>query len=368
MRHRLAGSRMVDNMVRFSITAILLALFIIVISCDTLPSDPSQDPSRDPAGKIRAVNLADWSPGGYETAVSMETIDRIAATGANTVSLVITAYQNGPESGQVRSDRRLTPTMRAVTRAIERIHGNGMSAAFKPHIDLYDGSWRGLIKPGDPTAWFRSYEEFLLEWARLAETLDVRYFMVGTELAGTIEHDEMWRSLIEKVRNAFSGELMYAASWDEASRVPFWDALDYAGVDFYLPVTSRNDPARSEILSSWQQWLEQLGLLQNRTGIPLLLTEIGYRSVDGAGIHPYSFLDDAPLDTGEQADLYWAALEATGPSEALEGIFWWNWLASGEGGNRNRDYTPVGKEAEQVLIRAWGGISKRVARQGFPVE
>jgi hypothetical protein len=157
--------------------------------------------------------------------------------------------------------------------------------------------------------------------------------------------------LIERVRRVYGGEVVYAASWDGARRVGFWDAVDMVGVDFYGSVTRRRDPGRLEILSGWQPWLERLRLLHELTDRPLLLTEIGYRSVDGAGINPYLYGDDRTIDTGEQADLYWAALEALGSVDFVAGVYWWNWLA--DGGAGRDDYTPGGKPAEEVLHDAW---------------
>ena len=134
------------------------------------------------------------------------------------------------------------------------------------------------------------------------------------------------------LRAAFSGELSYAASWDEAHLVPFWPELDLVGIDFYYPVARRPDAGRVEILAGWQPWLARLERLHRQTGRPIVIAEIGYRSVDGAALHPYAFGNDATIDLREQADLYWAAIEATGGESWIAGIYFWNWLASGGGG------------------------------------
>lgn len=177
--------------------------------------------------------------------------------------------------------------------------------------------------------------------------------MVGTELASTLEHVAEWRDVIRRVWAVYSGELVYAASWDEADRVSFWDALDVVGVNFYYPVTTRRDPSRFEILAGWQPWLERLERLHRRTGRRILLTEIGYRSLDGAGMDPTSSGPEGVLDLAEQADLYWAALQATGDRSWLAGLYWWNWPADGSGGPGSRDYTPNGKPAALELGAAW---------------
>src|SRR5262249_28853224 len=136
-------------------------------------------------------------------------------------------------------------------------------------------------------------------------------FVVGTELAGTLGDRAQWIETVRQVRVAYSGQLVYAASWDEAQRVPFWEELDLVGVDAYFPVAVRRNPSRLDILAGWQPWLVRLDQLHRQTGRRVLLTEIGYRSIDGAGRHPYDLGDRGTPDLDEQADLYWGALEAT---------------------------------------------------------
>src|SRR5216684_2586323 len=84
------------------------------------------------------------------------------------------------------------------------------------------------------------------------------------------------------------------------------------------------------------------------TGKPILLTEVGYRSVDGAGMDPSRSGGGGAPDPGEQADLYWAALEATAAEHEIAGLCWWNCLAHGGTGSSDTDYTPEGKPAAQV--------------------
>jgi Glycoside Hydrolase Family 113 len=332
-----------------SLLAVALVALPCVTGCERLPGDAAPVDR----GAVRGIVFTDWSEDGYGAPRALAELDRIAGDGANAVAFVITAYQGRADDGGVQSRPGVTPSPAAVVAAAAHARALGLAVALKPHVDLDDGSWRGRIDPPDPAAWFTAYRAFLLPWADVAESTGAAVFEVGTELAGTVDHQALWRDLIAAVRDRFSGELIYAASWDEAGRVPFWDALDAVGVDFYYPVARRTDAGRLEILAGWQPWLERLRLLSRQTGRPVLLTEIGYRSVDGAGLHPADYATQAPLDLGEQADLYWGALEATGGEERIAGLYWWNWLSDGDGGPGDRDYTPEGKPAEDLLIRTW---------------
>jgi hypothetical protein len=130
--------------------------------------------------------------------------------------------------------------------------------------------------------------------------------------------------------------------------------MDYIGIDGYFPVSKRHDSGRFEILAGWQQWLPAIERLHKNSGKPVLFTEIGYRSIDGAGMAPFDYRTWDSLDLQEQADLYWAALHVTAQNSWINGIFWWNWRADGAGGPSNTDYTPFDKPAENELRKAWG--------------
>ncbi len=329
--------------------ALLFAVVLFSGCAEDLPTAPVEP---TPAF-LRGVNLVDWTATGYSRPSATQEVVTLAALGTSAMAVLVTAYQPHALSPELRGSDPRTPTPSAVRRVISDAHGSGMTAAIKLHVDLDDGGWRGDIAPPDPARWFASYRTFLLTWANFAEANGVELFMVGTELASITHEETRWRGLIEDVRSIYSGQLVYAAFWDEAFRLRFWDVLDFVGVDFYQPVADRNSPSRQEIEGNWQPWIDRLQLLSSQTVRPVLLTELGYRSVDGAGIHPYRFGTIEPIDLQEQADLYEAALQVLPQHPWIRGVFWWNWLASGEGGPANTDFTPKDKPAMIEIERAW---------------
>jgi hypothetical protein len=70
-------------------------------------------------------------------------------------------------------------------------------------------------------------------------------------------------------------------------------------------------------------------------------------------MNPSDFASAASIDLAEQADLYWAALEATSGVPWIRGVVWWCWPAREVGGAQDGDFTPRGKPAADVLRRAW---------------
>ncbi|MEL6538000.1 MAG: hypothetical protein AAFQ98_21460 [Bacteroidota bacterium] len=101
-----------------------------------------------------------------------------------------------------------------------------------------------------------------------------------------------WRELIRQVRTVYSGQLTYAANFDNYHRVGFWDALDVVGVNAYFPLTENTEePQVTQIAQAWEnhsaqfyQSLERMDLPQH----PVLFTELGYTRQAGTLVAPWS--------------------------------------------------------------------------------
>ena len=103
----------------------------------------------------------------------------------------------------------------------------------KPQIWVSHGEFTGYIEMNNETDWSaleKSYSNFILDFAKHAETLKIEIFCIGTELEKFIENrPEYWKNLIKKIKNVYKGKLTYAANWDEFKRTPFWNEIDYKG-------------------------------------------------------------------------------------------------------------------------------------------
>ncbi len=123
--------------------------------------------------------------------------------------------------------------------------------------------------------------------------------------------------------------------------------------DVNYPLTNKTNPTVGELKAAWvdKGYIAMLENLSSQHNKPIVFTEIGYESRDGANMHPASSTS-APLDLQEQADCYQAALEVLWGKPWLHGIFWWQWWAGAnvwQGGVNDGSFTPYGKPAEQVL-------------------
>ncbi len=331
-----------------------------------VPSNPNAFPSVQPPQK--GISYTAWWSGKYSNPFADNSLANLAATGATWISLLATGYQETVASTDISYTTAATPTDDELIHVIAEAHHLGLKVMLKPHVDLLTDNplqWRGLIGKDFTTeaewaAWFASYQDFIFHYAELAETHGAEQFCVGTELLGTSHREDDWREVIAGVRTRYSSPITYAANHSgEELNITWWDAVDYMGVDAYYPLTDLNAPTLDELKAAWRQGLLTLSNLAYIWEKPILLTEIGYRSVDGANRTPSNWWERGTIDLQEQVDAYTAAFESVYNRPWFAGMFWWEWGTDPfEGGDCNQEYTPHDKPAEDVL-RAWYGAPLR---------
>jgi hypothetical protein len=288
----------------------------------------------------------------------------MVSTGANWAALLTTWYQSTYTATTIARIADKTPTDDSLRAAIQDFHDKGLKVMLKPHVDPSDGKWRGEINPSNLEAWFTSYTQFMLHYALMAQELQVEGFCMGTELkavSGAANRDR-WIAVINAIRSVYSGILTYAANatypGDEFTSVSFWDQLDLLGLDGYFTLTDKTDVTQADLAAAWRRnrYGEDLvATVQNFQGSwqkPLIFTELGYRSVDGANRAPWDFNLAGAYDPGEQKDCYAAAFQVWNDyNDWMKGFFWWAWAVPAPG-LTDKDYTPRGKLAEEIL-RTW---------------
>jgi hypothetical protein len=307
-------------------------------------------------GFQKGITYVSWLAGQFNSDDADQALEELAATGANWIALVVTRYQDNANSKEIKIDSLKTPTDDDIRHVINKARQLGLSVMLKPHIDLSDGDWRGNIGSSFDgvawSSWFTAYRDFIVHYADIAaQNQDtVKILCVGTELKATSSQEADWRQVLQDVRKVYSGKLVYASNWDEPSR-GWWKELDYIGVDAYFKLeTTSTSPTVEELKTAWQPSIIKLEDLHTQIGIPIILTELGYRSITDAHAEPYNYEKEAPVDLNEQANLYQAAFEVLLDKDWLVGIYWWNWLTDpNQGGTQDTDYTPHGKPAEDVV-------------------
>ena len=212
----------------------------------------------------------------------------LRTTGADWVSIVVTHYQwhinsteifplyDGSAVNDVTSGgyyEFITVAEADLRAAIRQARALGFQVLLKPHVDLLRNEhpvgdyWRGDIGgcPDDATpftseqwgAWFRSYAEFFLPYAKLAEEEGVGMLSMNCELYCANRQSAHWRALVAATRHVYSGKLTEAAMPPAAGTatgggkncagrtvggvppppyvesIDWYDAVDVVGLDAY---------------------------------------------------------------------------------------------------------------------------------------
>jgi hypothetical protein len=333
----------------------LCAVLIAQAAC----SRPS--PSADERGFQKGVAYTGYAATAYDGDGPLLALDRLEQTHASWTSILVTGYQDTIHATRIDFSGPGTPPDAAVERIIRHAHELGLKVMMKPHVDLANDSqhYRGEIGPdftaADWAAWFASYRPFILHYAGMAARTGCELYCVGCELGTTAVQAEAWREIIAAVRGLYAGPLTYADNQIEtnADAVTWWDAVDYIGQDAYPTLTSVVEPTVEELLSGWTPFRDKLRRLSQKWGKPLLLTEIGCRSVRGGAQNPWDWQRAGAVDLAVQANFYEAACRAASGQSWLRGIYWWQWSPDPEdGGPEDTGYSPHGKPAEEIL-RTW---------------
>jgi len=250
-------------------------------------------------------------------------------------------------------------TKKGVMQYIEKLHQNNISVMLKPQIWIWRGEYTGHLEMKSEEDWKileDSYRIFILDFASVAQEATAELFCIGTELAQFISHrPNYWEGLISEIRTIYKGKLTYAANWDEYQRVPFWEKLDYIGVDAYFPISKNEVPSVKEARNGWKIWKQEMNKVSIAKNKEILFTEFGYRSVNFAGKEPWkSNRSMTDLNLEAQNNLTVALFEEFWKEDWFAGGFLWKWHLnySEVGGVENTMFTPQNKPVENS-VRAY---------------
>lgn len=245
-----------------------------------------------------------------------------------------------------------------VKQYVESLKAHQIKIMIKPQVWVSKGVFTGGIKMASEADWLeleKSYSNFILTYAKLAEELETEIFCIGTELEGFIDHrPDYWKQLIVEIRKIYSGKLTYAANWNEYDRTPFWNQLDYIGIDAYFPVSNEKTPTLEMCKEGWLKHKPSIENFYKTYKKPILFTEFGYRSVDFAGKAPWnSDRNMTTVNLEAQSNTMQALFDEFWNEDWFAGGFVWKWFHNYEqsGGPSDSRFTPQNKPAE-ALIKA----------------
>ena len=247
-------------------------------------------------------------------------------------------------------------TKEGVKQYVEKLHQNNILVMVKPQIWIWHGEYTGDLQMTSEEDWHvleNSYRKFILDFAKVAEENKVDIYCIGTELEQFIVHRPgYWKDLISEIKTIYKGKLTYAANWDEYKRVPFWEQLDYIGIDAYFPVSESKTPTIEEAKLGWKPWKEEMISVSTKANKKIIFTEYGYRSVNYSGKEPWkSDRNMGEVNLKAQEILTKALFEEIWNEEWFAGGFLWKWHINHEGigGKENTMFTPQNKPVESVV-------------------
>lgn len=287
----------------------------------------------------------------------------VLPTGANWVRLHLACDQDDVHSTVVYCKQPETMTDEEYLHFVKTAHELGLRVMSEHRLETvyWQGYWAGDIgkfyTEEEWAAWFESYGKMILRYARLAEKAGTDYFIMVSELDGTAMREKEWRALIAQVRQLYHGKVSMAFS-EEAplQQAQFWDALDSINIHpYYLDLPGVKDPSVEQLKKAFAPEAERLHALSEKWGKPILISEIGYWSVDTM-TQDYNHLDSSNIiDLQEQTDLFQAMFETFYGKDWVEGIFCYAYEGASnfaEPWNIHNDY--LGKPAENVIRSFYG--------------
>ena len=281
----------------------------------------------------------------------------IKATGADHVSIIIPYYQHSIRSIKIGPHPRFSPKDAVIKQTIKQAQKLGLKIFLFPILRLQYAvtpqEWRGSIRPRDLTAWWQSYSQFILKFAKLAKQYNAKALCIGSELGTMDLEPKPWEPLIKKIRQIFKGQLVYSANWDHYDQVRIWHLVDLAGLSAYFQLTDGKEPVSLPRLThAWREQRVQISRWRVQINKPLIFTEIGYHSQQGTSAWPWDESAAKPISQKEQKNCYQAFTRVFNNTPYLAGVYFWNWF--GWGGQQSREYCPRGKSAAQIICSWYG--------------
>ena len=244
-----------------------------------------------------------------------------------------------------------------VAACIAMAHHAGMKVMVKPQIWMHD-HFTGDIQFRDEAQWKEfeeNYTAYIFSLLHISDSMKADMFCLGTELDSFVKiRPQYWEHLIDTVRSIYSGKLTYAENWDCYHDFPFWQKLDYIGINAYFPLSDEATPTAESLKNGWKKYCEPMQELSVKTGRQILFTEFGYRSIDYCARQPWNAYDSSPKNYEAQRNAYESLFSTCWNESWFAGGFSWKWFdeRTEPDVSFETDYTPQGKPAASVL-RNW---------------
>lgn len=346
-----------------------------------------------PAGELRTIDslrpIAGFAINAHyisDLNLYLQSVDEVAALGANSVVVLTPMYQETVESSQIRFVPSKCATDEQLIAILQHARFRGLHTTLLPIVLIErpgEKDWRGVIQPASWDAWWSSYDDFIDRFVSIAVQADVDLLAIGSELNSTENQLDRWERIVERVRDRFirrgnsggreqensggrgransggRGQITYSANWDRYDKIELWPLVDVMCVSSYFEL-ERDDPEASEaeLVRAWRSERRALIKAARKWDRPLLLSEVGYPSLPWASAHPWNYVapKGTEADHESQAKCWRAFFQAWGDAFVDEdgpsaGFFGYAWSPYYHGDAWDTGYGINGKPAYEVVRR-----------------
>ncbi|MFV2016862.1 MAG: hypothetical protein ACC656_15635, partial [Candidatus Heimdallarchaeota archaeon] len=162
---------------------------------------------------------------------------------------------------------------------------------------------------------------------------------LSQDIPDSINATKKWQEILTIVKSAEIpigfGLSTFSALWEIqppflASEVNFYNELDYIGISLWSELVDFQNPTQDDFNSAMERVFQQVDIIHNQTGLPVVFTQVSYPSNTGAGLEvsPETALlyEDPDLTTFEynpfeQAMIYEAFMRGVANRSYVQGSF-----------------------------------------------
>lgn len=302
--------------------------------------------------KIKAITFGPFAMrGNLAEATARHSLDTaINSLDINAILLAPAAMQKNAQAEGINYLSEHTSSDTELRAIIDYAHDKGLCVFLKPTVNCLDGTWRAHINffdkdvPCEPkwSNWFKSYTDFQLHFAKLAEESGCEMFIPGCEMVNSDRREAEWRKLISDIREVYSGPISYNCDKYQEDNVKWWDAVDYISSSGYYPI------------DSWDEQLDRIEAVVNKFNKPFFFAECGCMSTTGSSLLPNDWNLPGEMNEREQKEWYETMFSACSKRNFVRGHVLWSWtekLYSPSEAHSEKFYDIYGKEAMDTISK-----------------
>lgn len=286
----------------------------------------------------------------YSSSLASDSLRDLVNTGANSISVVVTAYVDSKSSSVVHGIASPSPLRSVEVDELRPFLTLATSYNLSIILSVFlDINWdilnnfgnhsgdssnpisRSSIGSGinDDTAWddfFSSWEYLMLPFASLADEYSpsintttnncaylasksggVTAFSIGNELNSVWPQELRMRSLISSIRTVYKGCITSAFTGSSLQDVKWLDAIDVIGIDAFWslgsdPLPIGVAPSIPMMIQNWQSAINFMKTVSTQQNRPILITQTGTQSRPNCFLNPWGTGLSSSDDGNDQGD------------------------------------------------------------------